>query len=109
MKELPSNEAAIWTEYESDKQSFNRKFSFRKKLITFVMGMLHCPECSEEMTSRDSATCHMGYIQFEKEVGLNDVVTLVGIKMMHFSISKICMSTYLDSKSFVWMGVLCFI
>ena len=88
MKELSSNEASIWTEYQSNEQSFNRKISFRYNLLTFAMGFLHCPECSEEMTSRDSATLHMGYIQFEEEVGLTDVINLVGIKMMHFSISK---------------------
>jgi len=56
--------------------------------MTFAMGFLLSPEISEDTSSRDGATFHMGYIQFEEDVGLSDVINFVGIKFMHFLIAN---------------------
>ena len=76
--ELPYTEERIWSEYVNDKEAFERKISLRKNKLMFAMG---CLETNVDPSS------HMGYIQFEDSIGWDEVMNVIGIKKMLFSIA----------------------
>ena len=81
---LPCCQEAIWCEYESDRESLQRKISLRHNPLNFAMGFLFIPDSSVV----DTTPMHVGYIQFAEEVSLTEVTNLIGIKKMQFMVTN---------------------
>jgi len=93
---LPCCQEAIWLEYESDRESLERKISLRHNPLNFAMGFLFIPDSSVV----DASPMHTGYIQFAEDVSLTEVTNLIGIKKMQFMVTNDMSHSVTEFKSY---------